>query len=265
MSDLTEKVALVTGGSRGIGLAVAGALLEAGAHVWITATGENSLEKGLAALRHRDSVAGARVFGMTVDVREQTSIEALLAKICMQSGRLDILVNNAGIGGGGVTLKTPDHQWFDIIDVNLHGVYRMTREALRCSGMLERRWGRIINIASTGGKQGVVMAAAYTASKHAVVGFTKSLGLELAKSGITVNAICPGFVETELSERARRSYSEIWGISASEVKSRFEQRIPLGRYVEPSEIGPLAVYLASPTAAAVVAQAINICGGLGNY
>jgi ketoreductase len=180
-------------------------------------------------------------------------------------GGIDILVNNAGRGGGGPTLQTPDGLWFDVIDVNLHGTYRMTRAVLARSGMLQQKWGRIINMASTGGKQGVQLAAAYTASKHGVVGLSKSLGLELAKSGVTVNAICPGFVETDLAKTARVNYAKAWNTDAEDVLHRFEARIPIGRYVQPEEVAPLAVLLASDSAAAITAQAINVCGGLGNY
>jgi ketoreductase len=155
--------------------------------------------------------------------------------------------------------------WFDVIDVNLHGTYRMTRAVLERSSMLKHKWGRIINMASTVGKQGVQLAAAYTASKHGVVGFTKSLGLELAKSGVTVNAICPGFVETDLAKKARDGYAAAWKIDAEEVLHRFEARIPIGRYVQPDEVAPLAVMLASENSGAITAQAINVCGGLGNY
>jgi ketoreductase len=152
-----------------------------------------------------------------------------------------------------------------VIDVNLNGTYRMTRAVLSRSAMLKQKWGRIINMASTGGKQGVQLAAAYTASKHGVVGFSKSLGLELAKTGVTVNAICPGFVETDLARTARDNYAKVWGIDSDEVLRRFEARIPIGRYVQPEEVAPLAVMLASDSSAAITAQAINVCGGLGNY
>jgi ketoreductase len=131
--------------------------------------------------------------------------------------------------------------------------------------MLERRWGRVIHIASTGGKQGVMYAAAYSASKHGVVGFTKSLGLELAKTGVTVNAVCPGFVESSMAAGARQRYAAIWRCSEDDAKQRIEARIPLGRYVVPNEVTGLVRYLASPDSAAVLAQAFNVCGGLGTY
>ncbi|MEU5668669.1 SDR family oxidoreductase, partial [Streptomyces longwoodensis] len=125
--------------------------------------------------------------------------------------------------------------------------------------------GRIINIASTAGKQGVLLGAPYSASKHAVVGFTKALGRELAPSGVTVNAVCPGYVETPMAQRVRQGYAAAWDTGEEDVRSRFEAKIPLGRYSTPAEVASLVVYLASESAASITAQALNVCGGLGNY
>ena len=208
---------------------------------------------------------GFHLSGAPLDVRDQASVEKAVDTAMSELGDVDILVNNAGRGGGGPTVSTPEKVWFDVIEVNLNGTYRMTRTVLSRSGMIKQKWGRIINMASTGGKQGVQLAAAYTASKHGVVGFSKSLGLELAKTGVTVNSICPGFVETDLAKTARDNYAKVWGIDSDEVLRRFEARIPIGRYVNPEEVAPLAVMLASDTSAAITAQAINVCGGLGNY
>jgi ketoreductase len=141
----------------------------------------------------------------------------------------------------------------------------MTREVLTTGGMLERGWGRIVNIASTGGKQGVVLGAPYSASKHAVIGFTKALGLELAKTGVTVNAVCPGYVETPMAARVRQGYAEHHGVTEDEILQRFQAKIPLGRYSTPEEIAGLVGYLVTDTAASITAQALNVCGGLGNY
>lgn len=266
---LTGKKAIVTGGARGIGRAIALAYLREGASVFITGQTEDSVQKGIEDIRSEFQKTrhgnGLHISGAAMDVRNQESVDKAVDKAVSDLGGIDILVNNAGRGGGGPTVATPPNVWYDVIDVNLHGTYRMTRTVLSRSGMLQKKWGRIINMASTGGKQGVMLAAAYTASKHGVIGFSKSLGLELAKTGVTVNAICPGFVETDLAKTARDNYARVWGVDSDEVLRRFEARIPIGRYVQPDEVAPLAVMLASETSGAITAQAINVCGGLGNY
>jgi len=266
---LAGKRAIVTGGARGIGRAIALAFLREGASVFITGQTDDSVQKGIADLKtefqNGKHENGFHLSGAPLDVRDQASVEKAVDTAMSELGDVDILVNNAGRGGGGPTVSTPEKVWFDVIEVNLNGTYRMTRTVLSRSGMIKQKWGRIINMASTGGKQGVQLAAAYTASKHGVVGFSKSLGLELAKTGVTVNSICPGFVETDLAKTARDNYAKVWGIDSDEVLRRFEARIPIGRYVNPEEVAPLAVMLASDTSAAITAQAINVCGGLGNY
>lgn len=259
---LDGRIALVTGGTRGIGLASATRLGELGATVVITGTSTETVDEGLAALKD----AGLpQVSGHVVDVREQDSVDALFDAVLADHGRVDVLVNNAGVGGGGWTHEIDYEVWERLIDINLNGTFRVTRTWLLRSGARERKWGRVINIASTGGKQGVQLAVAYTASKHGVVGLSKSLSIELAKHGVTVNAVCPGFVETELSQGARQRYAAAWGITAEEVLARQNARIPLGRHVEPNEVARLVGFLADPAAEAITGQAVNICGGLGLY
>jgi ketoreductase len=131
--------------------------------------------------------------------------------------------------------------------------------------MLAQGWGRIINIASTGGKQGVIYGAPYSASKHGVVGLTKALGLELAKTGVTVNAVCPGYVETPMAQRVRKGYADFWQTTEEAVLEKFEAKIPLGRYATPEEVAAFVGYLATDAGAPITAQALNVCGGLGNY
>jgi len=172
---------------------------------------------------------------------------------------------NAGRIGGGVTADISDDLWQAVIDTNLTSVFRMTREVLNAGGMRERSWGRIISIASTAGEQGVVFGAPYPASRHGVVGFTKALGNELAPTGITVNAVCPGYVETPMASGVRQRYAAHWGLSEQEVLERFQAKIPLGRYSSTEEVAGLVSYLATDTPASITAQAINVCGGLGNF
>lgn len=259
MSD--DRTALVTGGSSGIGLAITRAFSEAGMRVFFCARHADGVTTTVEKLR----AEGLEVDGAVCDVRHVDDVRLLVAAAVEKYGPIDVLVNNAGRTGGGVTAEIADELWDDVIDTNLSSVFRVTREVLTTGGMRERPSGRIINIASTGGKQGVVLGAPYSASKHGVIGLTKALGLELAKTGITVNAVCPGYVETPMAERVRAGYAGVWGITEGEVRQRFEAKIPLGRYSTPAEVAGLAGYLASPTAASITAQALNVCGGLGNY
>ncbi|MBT2383934.1 3-oxoacyl-ACP reductase FabG [Streptomyces sp. ISL-11] len=261
MSETVRPVALVTGATSGIGKEIAHRLAARGARVHICARGKDELEATVAELRG----AGHEAEGATCDVSRPEQIREYVRTAVDRFGPVDVLVNNAGRSGGGATAEIPDELWFDVINTNLNSVFLMTKEVLTTGGMLARGSGRVINIASTGGKQGVVHAAPYSASKHGVVGFTKALGLELARTGITVNAVCPGFVETPMAERVREHYAGIWGVSEREAHDRITTRVPMGRYVEPREVAAMVEYLVGDDAAAVTAQALNVCGGLGNY
>ena len=254
-----RRTALVTGGTSGIGLAVTELLAEAGCDVFICA--RNAEQVRLVVKEFH----GRSVDGRACDVTVRRQVGELVAAAVERFGPIDVLVNNAGRSGGGVTADITDDLWQGVIDTNLNSVFYVTREVLTTGGMRERPWGRIVNIASTGGKQGVVFGAPYSAAKHGVIGFTKALGLELAKTGITVNAVCPGYVETPLAQRVRQGYAEHWGVGAEDVRRRFEAKIPLGRYSTPAEVAGMVGYLVSDAANSVTAQAINVCGGLGNY
>ncbi len=255
------RVALVTGATSGIGRATATALAAQGHPVFVCARSSDAVTATVKELRDE----GLDVDGTVCDVRSPGGVSALVQACVDRFGRVDILVNNVGRSGGGVTADIPDELWSDVIETNLNSVFRVTREVLNAGGMRTRDWGRIINIASTAGKQGVVLGAPYSASKHGVVGFTKALGNELAPTGITVNAVCPGYVETPMAQRVRQGYAAAWSTSESDVLRRFQQKIPLGRYSTPEEVAGLVGYLATDTAGSITAQAINVCGGLGNF
>ncbi|MYS20714.1 ketoreductase [Streptomyces sp. DvalAA-14] len=256
-----RPVALVTGATSGIGLEVTRRLAGLGAQVFICARHAEELAVTVKSLRDE----GLEVDGTVCDVSRPEQIKAYVAAAVERFGPVDILVNNAGRSGGGATAEIDDELWFDVINTNLNSVFLMTREVLNGGGMLAKDAGRIVNIASTGGKQGVVFAAPYSASKHGVVGLTKALGLELARSGITVNAVCPGFVETPMAERVREHYAGVWGTDEQGAHDRITARVPMGRYVETREVAAMVEYLVGDDAAAVTAQALNVCGGLGNY
>ncbi|MGW0494829.1 3-oxoacyl-ACP reductase FabG [Streptomyces sp. NPDC003007] len=261
MSAQASRVAVVTGATSGIGLSVARSLAAAGHRVFLCARDADRVALTVKELR----AEGHDVDGAACDVRDVAQIETLVAAAVERYGPVEVLVNNAGRSGGGQTHTITDELWDDVMATNLDSVFRVTRTVLTTGRMREGSWGRIVNIASTGGKQGVVLGAPYSASKHGVVGFTKALGLELAKTGITVNAVCPGYVETPMAERVRQGYAAAWETTEEEVLDRFQAKIPLGRYSTPDEVAGLVGYLVTDTAASITAQAINVCGGLGNY
>lgn len=256
----TPRTAIVTGATSGIGLAVAGLLAGQGHRVFLCARDAEAVANTVKTLRD----AGSEVDGAACDVRSREEVRDFVAAAVRRYGPVEILVNNAGRSGGGPTAQIADDLWYDVFDTNLHSVFFMTREVLN-AGMLAGGWGRVVNIASTAGKQGVVLGAPYSASKHAVVGFTKALGNELARTGITVNAVCPGYVETPMAQRVRAGYAAAWTTSEEAVLERFQAKIPLGRYSTPEEVAGMVGYLTSDTARSVVAQALNVCGGLGNF
>jgi ketoreductase len=261
MTDQDQRVAIVTGATSGIGLAITKTLAEGGHRVFICSRTAENVASTVKQLRE----GGLEVDGAACDVRSRDDIKAFVRAALERYGPIDVLVNNAGRSGGGATSAIADELWFDVIDTNLNSVFLMTREVLTAGGMQSKDRARIINIASTAGKQGVVLGAPYSASKHGVVGFTKALGNELAPTGITVNAVCPGYVETPMAQRVRKGYAEVYGTSEDAILEKFESKIPLGRYSTPQEVAGLVGYLVTDSAASITSQAINVCGGLGNF
>ncbi|MET8380473.1 3-oxoacyl-ACP reductase FabG [Streptomyces microflavus] len=261
MSGNARPVALISGATSGIGLAVARLLATQGHRVFIGARDAENVAATVKSLREE----GLEADGTVLDVRSPDSVDTFVRTAVERFGTVDVLVNNAGRSGGGVTADLDDELWNDVMETNLTSVFRLTRAALNTGGMRHKDRGRIINIASTAGKQGVVLGAPYSASKHGVVGFTKALGNELAPTGITVNAVCPGYVETPMAQRVRAGYAAAYDTSEDAIMQKFTAKIPLGRYSTPEEVAGLVGYLASDTAASITAQALNVCGGLGNF
>jgi NAD(P)-dependent dehydrogenase (short-subunit alcohol dehydrogenase family) len=253
--ELSGRVALVTGASRGIGRAAAEALAGAGATVALVARNARGLVDVVEKLTQR--AAHCRTF--LCDVTDPARVAALPAEVESALGPVDVLVNNAGAAASAPFLKTDPATWNSLLALNLTAVYATTRAFL--PRMLERGSGRIINVASTAGLVGYAYTAAYCASKHGVVGLTRALALEVADKGITVNAVCPSFVDTEMTERSIATIVEKTGRSATDAKSALESLNPQGRLIAPDEVAAAIVYLASNAARGINGQALSICGG----
>lgn len=258
---MSIRNAVITGASGGIGGAIARRLTGDGLNCVLVARNEGRLNETAVAL----AASGRTVLVAPCDVTQPVEVEALFDVVRDRLGQIDVLVNCAGRAGGGVTSAIADELWLDVINTNLNSVFFVTRTALRSQAI--RRGGSIINIASTGGKQGVLHGAPSSASKHGVIGFTKALGIELARAGadITVNAVCPSFVEGGMAETIRNNFARLWGVSRDEATKRIAARLPIGRFVQPDEVAAMVSYLASGQARSVTAQALNVCGGLGRY
>jgi ketoreductase len=261
-NPLAGKVALVTGGSRGIGLACAAELGRLGAAVVITATSRQNADRAAAELRE----SGVRqVEGRSADVRDSRQIDALFDAVIETYERCDVLVNNAGIGGMTLIQDTSDELWQRFIDTNLNGPFRVTRAWMRCSGAPERGWGRIINIASTAGKQAAPFGLAYSASKHGLVGMTRTLAADLKGSGITVNAVCPGLVDTDLSDHVVDQLATTASMTREQALQARNRLVPIGRHLRPNEVARMVGFLAVPQAEGITGQTFNVCGGMGVY
>lgn len=256
------KVVLITGGGTGIGRALSAAFYQEGARVAIASRDPEHLKKAviLIASRAGGGAEPGELMPVRVDVRVKASVKNAVATVVESWGSIGMLVNNAGISGQN-KMETAgdedDRKWVDVIDTNLHGTYHVTRACLPHMGEA----GRIINISSVLGKFGVPGYTAYCASKHAVIGFTRALAAELAPRGITVNAICPGWVDTAMAETGVKETAERLGVTPAAFRKSALERVPIGRFLRPEEVAPLALYLASSDAAAVTGQALNIEGG----
>ena len=244
--DLTGKVALVTGASRGIGRAIAEALGEAGAAVTVNYRQQRGQAE--AAVAHIESFGG-RGLAVQADVGNAAEVEALIESTVRHFGRLDILVNNAGITHDGLTIRLSDEEWDEVLNINLRGAFFCTRSALR--GMVRQRWGRIINMSSVVGRTGNAGQANYAAAKAGLIGLTRSVAREVATRNITVNAIAPGFIQTEMTGKLSKAQQQ-WLLD----------RIPANRLGTVEEVASLVIYLASDAAAYITGQVLQMDGGL---
>ncbi|MCX7789970.1 MAG: SDR family oxidoreductase [Chloroflexaceae bacterium] len=240
MGELTGKVALVTGGGRGIGRAVALALAGAGAAVAVTGRNPDSLEETVAAI----GAAGGRAMALPGDTGDPEAVRAAFAATRAAFGPVGILVVNAGITASMKLVDTPDALWEEIMRVNASGAFYCCKAA--APDMIAAGWGRIITIASIGGLQGMPYSAAYSASKHALIGLTRSLAGELARHGISVNAVCPGWTDTAMLEEAVANLMAKTGRAADEARAALLAAGHQSRPVTPEEVAAVVLRLARP-------------------
>jgi NAD(P)-dependent dehydrogenase (short-subunit alcohol dehydrogenase family) len=253
--QLKDKVAVVTGGGRGIGRAIALAFAGEGADVAVTARTTSEIENVAEEIK----ALGRKSLAITTDLSQRKAVSSLRDQVFSQFPTIHILVNNAGIGSGQnpkLVMEYDDEFWDMTLTVNLTVPYLLTKDFLPT--MVEQGWGRIINISSVAGKNGFLFGAAYCASKHGLIGLTRTVALEVATEGITVNAICPGPIRTSMLAKRMQVESEHRGISLEEVEKSFN---PIQRLLDPEEVAAMAVYLASEKAKAVTGQSFNISGG----
>jgi 3-hydroxybutyrate dehydrogenase len=254
-TDLKGKSALVTGASRGIGRAVALALAEAGAGIIVTARSENEL----ASLVQEIQALGAKAIAVKSDLSELSSLNHVVSRGVAEFGHIDILVNNAGITQGVKFTEMDFELWQRIQRINVDAAMRLMQ--LTVDGMVSQGWGRIINIASIAAKAGLRYSAAYNASKHALLGLTRSVALDYAAKHVTINAICPGWVQTEMVEDTVQNIISKTGRSRDEAVQSLVKDVPTGRMVTPEEVAGLTVFLCSSHARSITGQGLNIDGG----
>ena len=242
---MSNKVVAVTGASQGIGKAIAEVFTESGASVILLS-------------RNEDKLKAINVKYFVLDVSKSEQVE----KVFKEIGDVDILINNAGIFFSSPVQEINIKKWKELLEINLNGTMYCSRAVI--PNMVKKKSGRIINISSTCGKTGEAYSSAYSASKFGLIGFTQSFALEVAKDNITVNAICPGWTKTQMADEIvhDEKYANLIGIPIDKLEEYSIEAVPIGRYVQPKEIGYLSLYLASDYASAITGQSINICGGI---
>jgi 3-oxoacyl-[acyl-carrier protein] reductase len=240
-----NRTALITGASRGLGRACALDLAKAGIRVALAARKVDKLEEVAAEVR----ASGAEAFVVAIDMADQASIKEAIGKTAKEFGRIDILVNNAGVTKDGLALRMKPEDWNSVLQTNLTGAFYCIQQVI--SPMMRERWGRIVNISSVVGEAGNAGQANYVASKAGLIGLTKSLAQELGSRNITVNAVAPGFIETDMTNVLR-----------DDQKERITQGIPLGRIGKPEDVAAAVRFLCSEEAGYITGSVIDVNGGM---
>ncbi len=253
---LANQVAIITGASRGIGRAIAQAYAAEGATLCLMATDTTRLDEVKDSL----GLPAEQIMTVGVNVTDREACFRAVDAVLARFGRVDVLVNNAGVYRSKSFLEYSAQDFQDMLDVNLFGVLHFMQACL--PSMQERKHGRIINMASTAGKWGSRNQSAYNVSKHAVVGITRCVALEASPYAVTVNAICPGFIQTDMVEALKTQVAQTTGVSPEDMVKAALTRVPLGRVLNPSEIAGLAVYLGSAESSGMTGQSIHVDGGM---
>ena len=255
---LTNRVALVTGASRGIGKSIALELAKAGASLALISRNEELLRRVSEEAKN----IGVKCLYGVFDVSDEDRLESFIHAVYHQLGSIDILVNNAGVYETSTLADQPLDSWRRLLEINLTAAMRASRAVVPL--MVKKNWGRIISVSSISGKAGEPFGAAYSASKFALIGMSQSLALEVAENGITVNAVCPGWVDTDMAREQlnRGNGAELNAIPVADSEEIARLSVPQKRLIQPEEVASLVAYLCTEGARGITGQAINICGGL---